>query len=46
VPWHRKKILGERADALLTEARQLGVEFEEVLELLHARHEKMNPANA
>lgn len=42
----RQKILGERADALLTEARQLGVEFEEVVELLQARHEKMNPANA
>jgi len=42
----RQKILGERADALLTEARQLGVEFEEVVELLHARNEKMNPANA
>jgi GntR family transcriptional regulator len=37
----RQKILGERADALLTEARQLGVEFDEVIELLRARQERM-----
>jgi GntR family transcriptional regulator len=41
----RQKILGERADALLTEARQLGVEFDELLDLLRARNEKMNPAS-
>lgn len=40
----RLKILAERADALLTEARQLGVEFDEVLDLLHSRHAKMTPA--
>ncbi len=38
----RQRILAERADALLTEARQLGVEFDELLELLEGRHEKMN----
>lgn len=42
----RQRILGERIDALLTEARQLGVEFEDLLSLLHARHDKMNTANA
>jgi GntR family transcriptional regulator len=38
----RQKILGQRADALLTEARQLGVGFDELLELLRSRHDKMN----
>jgi len=38
----RQKILGQRADALLTEARQLGVGFDELLELLRGRHDKMN----
>ena len=42
----RQKILAERADALLAEARQLGVEFDELLDLLRARHEKMNPTLA
>jgi GntR family transcriptional regulator len=42
----RHKILGERADALLSEARQLGVELDEVIDLLRARNEKMNPVNA
>jgi GntR family transcriptional regulator len=41
----RQKILGERVDALLTESRQLGVEFDELLELLRARNEKMNLAS-
>ena len=41
----RQRILGERADALLTEARQLRVEIEEVVDLLRARHEKMNAAS-
>ena len=31
------RILSQRADALLTEARQMDVSFEEVLELLHER---------
>lgn len=38
----RMKILSERADALLTEANQLGVEFEDVLNLLQTRHSRMN----
>jgi GntR family transcriptional regulator len=42
----RQKILAERADALLAEARQLGVEFDELLDLLRARHERMNPTLA
>jgi GntR family transcriptional regulator len=42
----RQKILGDRADALLTEAQQLGVEFDELLELLRSRHEKMTIAHA
>jgi GntR family transcriptional regulator len=40
----RQKILTERADALLTEARQLGVGFDEVLDLLRTRHGKMQSA--
>lgn len=42
----REKILSERADALLAEARQLGVEFDELLDLLRSRHEKMVPAHS
>ena len=38
----RQKILAERADALLTEAQQLGVDFDELLDLLRGRHDKMN----
>jgi len=41
----RQKILGERVDALLTEALQLGVEYDELLDLLRARHERMNPTS-
>jgi GntR family transcriptional regulator len=41
----RQKILTERVDALLAEASQLGVEMEELLELLRSRQEKMTPAN-
>lgn len=33
----QKKILANRIDALLVEARQMNVSFEEVLELLHKR---------
>jgi GntR family transcriptional regulator len=39
----RQKVLNDRADALLADARQLGVELDEVMELLRARHEKMAP---
>ena len=38
------KILGERADALLAEARQLGVGFEELLELIRRRDRAMGSA--
>jgi GntR family transcriptional regulator len=41
----RQKILIDRIDALLTEAKQLGVEMDELLELLQARHNRMNIAN-
>lgn len=37
----RRRILTERADALLAEARQLGISFEEVLEVLQSRNEIM-----
>jgi len=37
----RHKILGERIDILLSEARQLGVELKEVVTLLQLRHKKM-----
>ena len=33
----RLKILGERVDALLAEARQLGVDFDELIELIHRK---------
>ena len=41
----RQKILSDRIDALLTEAKQLGVEMDGLLELLGARHNRMNLAN-
>jgi GntR family transcriptional regulator len=37
----RLKILGERIDALLAEARQMGVEFEELVKLAERRHSAM-----
>jgi GntR family transcriptional regulator len=37
----RRKILTERADALLTEAGQLGVGWDELVALLRSRHEAM-----
>jgi len=37
----RLKILGERVDALLAEARQLGVEFEELTELIRRKDRAM-----
>jgi len=39
----RVKILTERLDALLAEARQLGIELEEVVELLRRRDQTMPP---
>ena len=39
----RLRILTERADALLAEARQLGVGLDEVLRLLRQRDEAMQP---
>jgi GntR family transcriptional regulator len=40
----RRRILTERADALLTEARQLGVEWEDLIDLLRTRHDAMSPS--
>lgn len=37
----RLKILSERIDALLAEARQMGVEFEELVKLAERRHSAM-----
>ena len=37
----RLKILTERIDALLAEARQLGVRTDEVVELIHRRDDKL-----
>jgi GntR family transcriptional regulator len=37
----RLKILSERIDALLAEARQMGVEFEELIKLAERRHSAM-----
>ncbi len=34
----QRRILEERADTLLAEARQMNVPFDEVVELLHKRH--------
>ena len=39
----RLRILAERADALLAEARQMNVSLEEVFELLRQRDEAMQP---
>jgi GntR family transcriptional regulator len=39
----RLRILAERADALLAEARQMNVGLEEVIELLRERDEAMRP---
>ena len=41
----QKKILAQRADALLAEASQLNFTFDEILELLHARQAALNKAN-
>src|SRR5687767_11733472 len=39
----RLKILTERADALVAEARQLGVDIDELIELLRQRDQAMQP---
>jgi GntR family transcriptional regulator len=39
----RLKILTGRVDALLAEARQLGVRTEDVVELIHRRDDKLEP---
>jgi GntR family transcriptional regulator len=39
----RLKILTERIDALLAEARQLGIRTEEVIELVRQRDERLEP---
>jgi GntR family transcriptional regulator len=40
----RLRILTERVDALLAEARQMDVPIDQVLRLVRRRHEKMQPA--
>ncbi len=42
----RVKILTERIDALLAEARQLGVDLEQILELIQQRDRAMGAAGA
>ena len=39
----RRKILTQRADALLAEARHLDIPLDEVLDLLRQRHELLDP---
>jgi len=39
----RLKILTERIDALLAEARQLGIRTEEIVELIHERNDRLEP---
>src|SRR5579871_5185206 len=38
----RLKILSERIDALLAEARQMGLEVDHIIDLIHQRDELMN----
>jgi GntR family transcriptional regulator len=40
------KILNERIDVLLAEARQMGVDFDSLLELLHKRMRRLQPASS
>jgi len=40
----RRRIITQRVDALLAEARQLGVPLEDVIEILHERDGVMEPA--
>jgi DNA-binding transcriptional regulator YhcF (GntR family) len=42
----RLRILAERADALLAEARQMSIDLEELIELLRQRDEAMTPSSA
>jgi GntR family transcriptional regulator len=42
----RVKILTERIDALLAEARQLGIRTDEVIDLLHQRDQRLQPEEA
>jgi GntR family transcriptional regulator len=42
----RLRILAERADALLAEARQMNIDLEELVELLRQRDEAMTPSSA
>jgi GntR family transcriptional regulator len=42
----RLKILSQRADALLAEARHLGIALDEVIKLLKQRHETLPPDEA
>lgn len=37
------RILTERADILLTEARQMDIDLEEIIALLHERHAQLQP---
>jgi GntR family transcriptional regulator len=39
----RLRILTERVDALLAEARQLGVRTDDIVELIHRRDDKLEP---
>ncbi len=38
------RILGERIDVLLAEARQMNVDVDAVVALVHQRHKQMNPS--
>lgn len=42
----RLKILTERIDALLAEARQLGIPTDDVIDLIHQRDERLQPEEA
>lgn len=42
----RRRIISERIDALLAEARQLGIRMDEVIELIHRRDEILQPEEA
>ena len=39
------RILSERLDALLSEARQMGISVDEVIELLHSRASDLSPTS-
>jgi DNA-binding transcriptional regulator YhcF (GntR family) len=42
----RLKIISERVDALLAEARQMNIETDELIELIHERDESMQTASS